>query len=190
MAKKTLAAPSTPSNIELPDNVAAWCLVHDMIEETENDRPGGWDRAEVSKMHDFENRILADHSANWVAVAWKRKLLARAIENGWDPENIEPVLRSLAADSGAVFAEQSAAPADPIPTPSDARQALNLRPTLGYTIKEAVEVSGISRSVLYEEMRSGALIARKRGRSLIILRGELESYLAGLPAYRPESAGA
>lgn len=53
--------------------------------------------------------------------------------------------------------------------------------SLAYSIADAVKVSGLGRSALYEEIREGRLVARKaRGRTLI-LRADLEAWLAALP---------
>jgi hypothetical protein len=52
---------------------------------------------------------------------------------------------------------------------------------LAYSMPEAVEVTGISRSMLYEEIGAGRLIARKRGSSTIILATDLNDFLTALP---------
>ena len=52
---------------------------------------------------------------------------------------------------------------------------------LAYTIKEAVAVSPLSRSTLYEDIAAGRLLARKRGGRTFILRTDLESYLQKMP---------
>lgn len=55
---------------------------------------------------------------------------------------------------------------------------------LGYTIKEAVEKSPVSRSEMYLAMRRGDLKAKKHGKRTIILRDDLAAYFASLPDYR------
>ena len=51
---------------------------------------------------------------------------------------------------------------------------------LAFSIPEVVEVAQVGRSTIYEEIKVGRLIARKaRGRT-IILRKDLESWLAAL----------
>lgn len=52
---------------------------------------------------------------------------------------------------------------------------------LAYSIEDAVVVSGIGRTALYEAINSGELPARKRGRSTIILADDLADYLRALP---------
>lgn len=52
---------------------------------------------------------------------------------------------------------------------------------LAYTIKEAVAVSPLSRSTLYEDIAAGRLLARKRGGRTFILRADLEDYLKAMP---------
>ncbi|MEZ5784728.1 MAG: helix-turn-helix domain-containing protein [Rhizobiaceae bacterium] len=54
------------------------------------------------------------------------------------------------------------------------------------TIPDAVKVSGISRSALYESLRRGDLTAKKAGRRTLIAVADLEAYLASLPAYEPK----
>jgi hypothetical protein len=51
------------------------------------------------------------------------------------------------------------------------------------TIADTVEVSGISRTAIYAALKRRDLTAFKAGRRTLILNTELESYLAGLPAY-------
>ena len=52
---------------------------------------------------------------------------------------------------------------------------------LGLSIKEAATASGLSRSLLYLTITEGKLLARKcRGRT-IILREDLQEFLASLP---------
>ncbi len=53
------------------------------------------------------------------------------------------------------------------------------------SIPEAVRVSGLSRTAIYEAFREG-LPARKAGKRTLILAKDLEAYLANLPAYKTE----
>ncbi len=57
-----------------------------------------------------------------------------------------------------------------------------------YTIREAVEAGAGSRSVIYENIKSGTLKARKRGRSTIILASDLIKYLESLPDFHDQAA--
>lgn len=57
---------------------------------------------------------------------------------------------------------------------------------IALTIPDAVKVSGLPRSSLYEAMKKG-LRARKSGRRTLIMVTDLEAYLANLPTF---SAGA
>jgi Helix-turn-helix domain len=45
--------------------------------------------------------------------------------------------------------------------------------SLAYTIAEACVVARAGRTAIYEAIRSGDLVARKRGRKTIILAGDL-----------------
>ena len=51
------------------------------------------------------------------------------------------------------------------------------------TVPQATEVSGMSRTAIYELLKRGDLTARKAGRRTLISFAELEAYLASLPAY-------
>jgi hypothetical protein len=50
-----------------------------------------------------------------------------------------------------------------------------------FTIPEAVAVSKIGRSSLYDDIKAGKLEVRKRGSKTIILAAELVRYLNALP---------
>ncbi len=54
---------------------------------------------------------------------------------------------------------------------------------MAYSIREAVEAGAGCRSVIYENIKSGALKARKRGRSTIILAADLDEHLQNLPDF-------
>jgi len=54
-----------------------------------------------------------------------------------------------------------------------------------YSIAELSKLTGLGRTLVFAEIKSGRLIARKAGRRTIILRSDLESWLASLPAARP-----
>jgi len=56
---------------------------------------------------------------------------------------------------------------------------------LAYSIAEACAVGRAGRTALYEAIRSGELIARKRGRRTVILADDLRRWLEGLPAVTP-----
>ncbi|GAC1550092.1 MAG: hypothetical protein NVS2B5_05710 [Beijerinckiaceae bacterium] len=58
---------------------------------------------------------------------------------------------------------------------------------LSRTIDEFSEASGICRSTLYQAIRSGELIAKKRGRNTLILEEDGRAYLKGLPQMRTAS---
>jgi excisionase family DNA binding protein len=50
-----------------------------------------------------------------------------------------------------------------------------------YTVKEASETTGLSRSLLYVEIKRGRLGIRKLGARTIILDEELQRWLSSLP---------
>jgi excisionase family DNA binding protein len=49
---------------------------------------------------------------------------------------------------------------------------------LAYSVKEAAEATGLSRDLLYDEMRAGRLDYLKIGRRRIISRQQLQAFLA------------
>ena len=53
---------------------------------------------------------------------------------------------------------------------------------LALSIAEFVQLSGVGRSFLYEQIMSGRLKIRKAGRRTLILREEGEAWLAQLPS--------
>jgi excisionase family DNA binding protein len=52
---------------------------------------------------------------------------------------------------------------------------------LALSIREACEAAGVGRTVLYEEITKGRLVAHKRGRRTLIKASELERWLDELP---------
>ena len=55
---------------------------------------------------------------------------------------------------------------------------------IALTIPDAVKVSGLSRTSIYEALKRGDLVALKAGRRTLVRYAELEAYMASLPAYR------
>ena len=54
---------------------------------------------------------------------------------------------------------------------------------LAFSIAEATEAGGGSRTMLYEAINVGTLKAKKRGRSTVILAVDLVQYLESLPDF-------
>ncbi len=52
-------------------------------------------------------------------------------------------------------------------------------------IPEAVAMSGLTRTAIYNALKDGSLRGRKSGRRTIILKEELQRYIEALPAYQP-----
>jgi excisionase family DNA binding protein len=52
---------------------------------------------------------------------------------------------------------------------------------LSYSVADAVKLSGVGRTALYEEIKAGRLKAHKLGRRTLILADDLQHWLAGLP---------
>jgi hypothetical protein len=56
------------------------------------------------------------------------------------------------------------------------------------TIAGFCDYAAIGRTVAFDEIRSGRLIAHKRGRSTIILIEDADAWLQSLPLARPEKS--
>ncbi|MEQ1771464.1 MAG: helix-turn-helix domain-containing protein [Devosia sp.] len=52
---------------------------------------------------------------------------------------------------------------------------------LSVTIEQAVEVTGIGRSKMFEAVREGKLLARKSGSRTIVLYSDLIKFIESLP---------
>lgn len=55
---------------------------------------------------------------------------------------------------------------------------------IAVTISEAVKLSGMSRTALYEALKRQDISARKAGRRTLIQFADLQAYLASLPEFR------
>ena len=54
---------------------------------------------------------------------------------------------------------------------------------MAFSVAEAARVSDSCRDKLYGDIRDGRLRAKKNGRRTVILRSDLEAYLAALPDF-------
>ncbi len=78
---------------------------------------------------------------------------------------------------------------------TDPKPELSAQDKLALSIPEAMEISGIGRTLIYDEINAGRLIARKVQKRTLILRSDLEAWLtdlprAGEPADKPEEEAA
>lgn len=55
---------------------------------------------------------------------------------------------------------------------------------IAVTIPDAVKLSGMSRTAIYEALKRQDITARKAGRRTLISFADLQTYLASLPAYQ------
>ena len=55
---------------------------------------------------------------------------------------------------------------------------------IAVTIPDAVKLSGMSRTSIYEALKRQDITARKAGRRTLISFADLEAYLANLPTYQ------
>jgi excisionase family DNA binding protein len=60
-----------------------------------------------------------------------------------------------------------------------------LSPQLSYNIEEAMQQTGVGRSLLYAEIAAGRLVARKIARRTLILDSDLRAWLEASPRLRP-----
>ena len=59
---------------------------------------------------------------------------------------------------------------------------------LAYTIAEACASARAGRTAIYDAIREGALIARKRGRKTLILPDDLRRWVEGHPAIEAKAS--
>jgi excisionase family DNA binding protein len=64
----------------------------------------------------------------------------------------------------------------------------NAHNKIAFTINEAARVSGLSRSLLYIAIGSGALRAKKCGRRTLVLAPDLSAWIERLPAFEVNAA--
>src|SRR6516164_4107905 len=67
------------------------------------------------------------------------------------------------------------------------RDQMPMNPPLAYSIAQACEIANISRTSVYDAIKSGKLIARKNGRRTVILAEDLRLWLQDLPARTPQA---
>ncbi len=57
----------------------------------------------------------------------------------------------------------------------------------GLSISEACAFAGIGRTKIYQAISSGELVARKYGKRTIVLRTDLQDFLANLPTVQADA---
>jgi excisionase family DNA binding protein len=57
---------------------------------------------------------------------------------------------------------------------------------LAYSIAEACAVARAGRTAIYEAIKRGELVARKRGRKTLIVADDLRRWVENLPAVEPK----
>jgi excisionase family DNA binding protein len=61
-----------------------------------------------------------------------------------------------------------------------------MNPPLAYSIAEACAAARAGRTSIYEAIRDGALVARKRGRKTLILPDDLRRWVEAHPTLEPK----
>lgn len=61
---------------------------------------------------------------------------------------------------------------------------------LSYTIEETTKITGLGRTKLYEELKSGRLKGVKAGRRTLILHTSIQQWLENLEDYPPKKVEA
>jgi hypothetical protein len=69
----------------------------------------------------------------------------------------------------------------PVTTYKNSAQRREPQSKIACTVREAAQVSGLSRSILYLVIGTGALRARKHGARTLILDSDLRRFRRGLP---------
>ena len=64
---------------------------------------------------------------------------------------------------------------------------MNTNPPLVFTVDESCKIACCGKTALYEAIKSGKLIARKRGRKTLITDQDLKQWIESLPAIAPKS---
>jgi excisionase family DNA binding protein len=62
-------------------------------------------------------------------------------------------------------------------------------PRRALSVHEAAKSAGVGRTKVFEEIRSGRLVARKVGRRTIVMAEDLETWLKSLPKRMPVASG-
>jgi excisionase family DNA binding protein len=59
-----------------------------------------------------------------------------------------------------------------------------------FTVAEACAAARVGKTVLYQAISSGVLVARKRGRRTLVLPADLKRWIEGLPTIKSEGGEA
>lgn len=69
------------------------------------------------------------------------------------------------------------------------QKEMSMTVQLSLTIDEVSAATGIGRTKIYEVLDSGELPAKKWGKRTLILKADLQKFLAGLESYSPQVGG-
>jgi excisionase family DNA binding protein len=76
-----------------------------------------------------------------------------------------------------------------VPPQASAPEPAPAAERLAYSVDEAAQLTGLSRDLLYDEMRRGHLDYLKVGRRRLITRWHLEQFLGITPGHQPPTPG-
>jgi excisionase family DNA binding protein len=68
------------------------------------------------------------------------------------------------------------------------KQPVDLNSRIAFDVEEATQVTPFGRSHIYNEIRRGRLRAVKSGGRTLILKSDLEQYMASLPPMKSQGA--
>jgi excisionase family DNA binding protein len=112
-------------------------------------------------------RAARDHDGAAILTA-REALTARARPTSPPPPGVAAAINSPQGSS-ADYERRSAL------EPLEARD--DIRGRLAFSVEEAALITGLSRDLLYDQMRAGKLVYLKVGRRRIITRQNLEAFL-------------
>lgn len=61
--------------------------------------------------------------------------------------------------------------------------------SMALTVEQVCAVTGIGKTKIYEALDSGELPAKKWGKRTLVLKADLQQFLANLEAYAPQTGG-
>lgn len=135
----------------------------------------------------IETQILALPSRNEAELLWKVRHLIRAWQNEWSTVWGLRIARSIEADVSRLSSKTGRLS---MSLQNDEESVSLVAPVarLAYRVKDLCTLLSMSKTIIWDDIRSGRLVSRRRDGVTLVLHDDVVNYLNSLPINPPVRA--